>query len=147
MWLKYASYMTQFSQSGKKPLRVAEVLTDHGSSLGKLLKRGSFLMQLQHLLSGVLDPALAANFQVAATRDKTLVLVAPTASWATLLRMQVPNLLGSLHQAGYTEIESINVRVAPLAKPPTDTRKKRELSPAARQALDIMSRVGTDKER
>ncbi len=139
--------MTQFSQSGKKSLRVADVLTDHGSALGKLLKRGSFLMQLQHLLSGVLDPALAANFQVAATRDNTLVLVAPTASWATLLRMQVPNLLGSLHQAGYTEIESINVRVAPLAKPPADTRKKRELSPAARQALDIMSRIGTDKER
>ena len=146
MWLKYASYMTRYSQSGKKSLRVAEVLTNHGSSLGKLLQRGSFLMQLQHLLSGVLDPALAANFQVTASNDKTLVLLAPTASWATLLRMQVPNLLGSLHQAGYTEIESINVRVAPLARPPAEERKKRDLSPAARQALDTMARIRADKE-
>lgn len=146
MWLKYASYMTQYSQSGKKSLRVADVLTDHGSSLGRLLKRGSFLMQLQHLLSGVLDPALAANYQVAATRDNRLILVAPTASWATLLRMQVPNLLESLHQAGYTEIESIQVRVAPLVKQPDRSRKKRKLSPAAKQALDTMARIGADKE-
>ena len=68
--------------------------------MGKLLKRGSFLMQLQHLLSGFMDPALAANYQVATTRKNALVLVAPSASWATLLRMQVPNLLGSLHPAG-----------------------------------------------
>ena len=146
MLLKYASYMTRYSQSGKKSLRVAEVLSDHGSSLGKLLKRGSFLMQLQHLLAGFLDPALAANFQVATARKNTLVLAASSASLATLLRMQVPNLLGSLHQAGYTEIESIEVRVAPLVEQPVKTRKKRPLSPAARQALDTMSRIRGDKE-
>ena len=138
--------MTRFSQSGKHSLRVAEIITDHGSALGKLLKRGSFLMQLQHLLSGFLDPALAAHFQVAATRDHKLVLVAPSASWATLLRMQAPNLLGSLHQAGYTEIESIEVRVAPLVEQPVKERRKRPLSPAARQALDAMSRLGEDTE-
>ena len=138
--------MTRYSQSGKKSLRVADVLGNHRSSLGSLLKRGSFLMQLQHLLSGGMDPALAANFQVATIRKKVLVLAAASASWATLLRMQVPNLLGSLHQAGYTEIESIEVRVAPLIKQPVKTRKKRPLSPAAKQALDTMSRIGGDKE-
>ena len=138
--------MTRFSKSGKKSLRVAEVLGNHGSSMGRLLKRGSFLMQLQHLLSGFMDPALAANYQVATTRDKTLVLVAPSASWATLLRMQVPNLLGSLHQAGYTEIKSIEVRVAPLVEQPERIRQKRPLSPAARQALDVMSQIREDKE-
>ena len=138
--------MTRFSQSGKKSLRVAEVLGNHGSSMGRLLKRGSFLMQLQHLLSGFMDPALAANYQVATTRDNTLVLVAPSASWATLLRMQVPNLLRSLHQAGYTEIKSIEVRVAPLVEKPEKIRQKRPLSPAARQALDAMSHVREDKE-
>ena len=61
MWLQYASYMTRNSQSGKRSHRVADVLSDHGSSLGRLLKRGSFLMQLQHLLSRQLDPALAAR--------------------------------------------------------------------------------------
>lgn len=138
--------MTRFSQSGKHSLRVADVITDHGSSLGKLLKRGSFLMQLQHMLSGYMDPALAAHFQVAATRDHKLVLVAPSASWATLLRMQAPNLLGSLHQAGFTEIESLEVRVAPLAEPPVKKRVKRPLSPAARQALEAISHLGEDSE-
>jgi hypothetical protein len=138
--------MARFSQSGKRTLRVADVITDHGSALGKLLQRGSFLMQLQHLLSGFMDPALAAHFQVAATKDHKLVLIAPSASWATLLRMQAPELLGSLHQAGYTEIESIDVRVAPLAEQPVKSRRKRPLSPAAKQALNAMSRLGKDKE-
>ena len=138
--------MTRYSQSGKKSRRVAEVLTDHGSTLGKLLKRGSLLMQLQHLLAGCLDPAVAAQFQVANVRRGTLVLVTPAASWATLLRMQASNLIETLHQAGYTEIRSIDVRVAPLAEPPKEERKRRPLSPAAQQALDAMHHLGDDSE-
>ena len=126
--------------------RVSDVITDHGTSLGKVLKRGSLLMQLQHLLSGSLDPALAAHFQVAAARDQRLVLITPSASWATLLRMQASNLIETLHQAGYTEIRSIDVRVAPLAEPPKEERKRRPLSPAAQQALDAMHHLGDDSE-
>ena len=138
--------MTRHPQSGKKMRRVSDVITDHGTSLGKVLKRGSLLMQLQHLLSGSLDPALAAHFQVAAARDQRLVLITPSASWATLLRMQASNLIETLHQAGYTEIRSIDVRVAPLAEPPKQERKKRPLSPAAQQALDAMHHLGDDSE-
>ena len=138
--------MTRHPQSGKKMRRVSDVITDHGTSLGKVLKRGSLLMQLQHLLSGSLDPALAAHFQVAAARDQRLVLITPSASWATLLRMQASNLVETLRQAGYTEIRSIDVRVAPLAEPPKQERKKRPLSPAAQQALDAMHHLGDDSE-
>ena len=138
--------MTRYSQSGKKSRRVAEVLTDHGSTLGKLLKRGSLLMQLQHLLAGCLDPDVAAQFQVANVRRGVVVLVTPAASWATLLRMQASNLVETLQRAGYTEIESIEVRVAPLAEPPGQERRKRLLSPAARQALDAMARFRADNE-
>ena len=116
--------MTRYSQSGKKSRRVSDVITDHGTSLGKLLKRGSFLMQLQHMLSGYLDPGLAAHYQVATIKANQLVLITPSASWATLLRMQTSNLVETLHQAGYTEIRSIDVRVAPLAEPPKDERKR-----------------------
>ena len=139
--------MTRYSQSGKKSRRVAEVLTDHGSALGKLLKRGSLLMQMQHLLAGCLDPAVAAQFQVADVRRGKVVLVTPTASWATLLRMHASNLLETLHHAGYTEIKSIHVRVAPLAEQPVEARKKRPLSPAARQALDAISHLGESDEQ
>ena len=138
--------MARSSKSGKYTRRVSEVITDHGTSLGKLLKRGSFLMQLQHMLSGHLDPGLAAHFQVATIKGNRLVLISPSASWATLLRMQAPNLLEVLHQAGYTEIKSIQVRVAPLVEEPEETRKKRPLSPAAKQALEAMSHLGEADE-
>ncbi len=138
--------MTRFSQSGKKSRRVAEVLNDPGSTLGSVLKRGALLMQLQHLVAGFMDPAVATRFQVADMRRGRLVLVTPTASWATLLRMQAPNLVESLQRAGYTEIRSIEVRVAPLVEPPVQERRKKELSPAARQALDAMARFKADPE-
>jgi len=111
------------------------------------MKRGSFLMQLHHMLSGFLDPSLAAHFQVAAVRDGKLVLIAPSASWATRLRMHAPSLLGSLHEAGFTELKSIQVRVAPLAEPPVKKRQKKELSSAAKQALDAISRLEPDPDK
>ena len=138
--------MARYPQSGKKSKRVADVLSDHGSNLGKLLKRGSLLMQLQHLLSGVLDPSLAKRFQVANVRDGKLVLVTPAAAWATLLRMQSHELIGALRQAGYRDIESIEVRIAPLIEQPESKRQKRPQSPAARRALEIMAREGPEKE-
>jgi hypothetical protein len=60
--------------------------------------------------------------------------------------MQASNLVETLRRAGYTEIESIEVRVAPLAEAPAPERRKRPLSPAARQALDAMARLRADKE-
>jgi len=133
--------MARYPQSNKKTVRVAQVLSDHGTSLGKLLKHASFLMQIQHLLAGSLDSALAAHFQVATIRKNKLILIAPSATWATALRMQSPQLIQSLHQAGYPDIRSIDVRVAPLVEQSPKARKKRPLSPAARQALDSLSHI------
>lgn len=130
--------MTRYSQSGKKSTRVADVLADHGSPIGQLLKQGSFLMQLHHVLSGFVDPSLAAHFQVAAARDGKLVLIAPSASWATQLRMQAPSMLEFLRNAGFTDLRSIKVRVAPLVEQATTERQRKPLSPAARQAIDAM---------
>lgn len=144
--LKYASCMARFPQSGNKTLRVAEILTDHRSSLGSLLRRASLYMQLEHLLATYLDPELAAHFQVATVRDQRLILISPSASWATLLRMQVPNLLESLHKAGIPDIDSIVVRVAPLVERRGESRKRKPLTPAAQQALDQMARLGAGKE-
>jgi len=138
--------MARNPQSGKKTFRVSEVITDHGSSLGVLLRRASMLMQIEHLLSGFLDARLAAHFQVAAIRENRLILIAPTASWATMLRMQAPQLIESLHRAGHGEIEHIDIRVAPLAEQRVTSRKRRTLSPAAQQALDLMAQLEADDE-
>ena len=112
--LKYASYMARNPQSGKKIFSISEVFTDTGSSLGILLQRANVLIRIEHLLAGFLDPGLAAHFQVGTIRENRLILISPSASWATTLRMQAAQLIKSLHRAGYTEIEHIDIRVAPL---------------------------------
>jgi hypothetical protein len=146
MLLKYASFMARYPQSAKKTLRVDEVLSDHETSLGKLLRRASLLMQLEHLLAGFLDPGLAAHFQVAAVRKNRLILISPTAALATTLRMQAPRLIECLHKAGYADIENIDIRVAPLVEQPERLLKRRSLSPAAKQAFDLMNQLGVDED-
>jgi hypothetical protein len=138
--------MARVPQSGKKIFRISEVITDHGSSLGNLLRRASILIKIEHLLAGFIEPGLAAHFQVAALRENRLILISPSASWATMLRMQVPQLIKSLQRAGYSEIEHIDIRVAPLAEQQASSRKKRALSPAAQQAFDIMAKIEADSE-
>ena len=141
MYLKYASCMTRLPQSGKTTQRVAEVLNDPDSSLSNLLERASYLMQLETLLTGLLEADLAAQFQVAAVRKNRLILISPSASWATRLRMQAPRLISSLHAAGARQIEHIDIRVAPLARQPVGKRSKKPLSAAAKQALGHMAHL------
>ncbi|MBT8048819.1 MAG: DUF721 domain-containing protein [Xanthomonadales bacterium] len=138
--------MARVPQSGKKIFRISEVITDHGSSLGILLQRANLLMQVERLLAGALEADLASHFQVAAIRENRLILISPSASWATRLKMQAPQMIGTLHRAGHSEIEHIDIRVAPLTEQRPAARKKRELSPAARQALDIIAEIEADNE-
>ena len=133
--------MSRLPQSGKTTHRVAEVLDDPDTSLSNLLERASYLMQIETLLTGLLDSDLAAQFQVAAARKNRLILISPSASWATRLRMQAPRLISSLHAAGARQIEHIDIRVAPLANPPAEKRSKRPLSAAAKQALGHMAHL------
>ena len=133
--------MSRFPQSGKTMQCIGEVIDDPDSSLSNLLERASYLMQLETLLTGLLDPGLAAQFQVAAARKNRLILISPSASWATRLRMQAPRLISSLHAAGVRQIEYIDIRVAPLPNPPAEKRSKRPLSAAAKQALGHMAHL------
>lgn len=138
--------MTRVPRSGKKVFRISEVITDHGTSLGMLLQRANQLLQVERLLADMLEPGLASRFQVAAIRENRLILVSPSAAWATQLKMQAPQLIRSLQRSGHSEIEHIDIRVAPLTNQLDESRKKRDLSPAARQALDIMTKMDSDPE-
>jgi hypothetical protein len=133
--------MARFPQSDQKTHRVSEVLLDDDSSMGNLMKRAAFLQQLDHLLTTHLDRELAGRFQVAAAHSQRLTLVTPSASWATLLKMQSPRLLEALHRAGFPDFHRIEIRIAPLPRSPEVRRRRRELTPAARQALEFMSRL------
>jgi hypothetical protein len=136
--------MTRLPQSGKKIKHVSEVLVDSESNLSNLLKRASYLMQLEKLLTGLLDSGLATNFQVAAARKNRLILVSPSASLATSIRMQAPRLISALQAAGARQIEHIDIRVAPLARQTVGPRSKKPLSRAAKQALDHMAHLRDD---
>ena len=133
--------MARNPRSGKKVFRVSEVITDHGTSLGKLLQRANLLIKVEHIIAESLDPAMADHFQVGTIRQNRLILISPSASWATRIRMNAPQLVQQLQQSGFAEIEHIDIRVAPLAEQHTGSRTKRALSPAARQALEVMARL------
>jgi hypothetical protein len=133
--------MTCLPQSGKKTQGVSEILNEPDFSLSNLLERARYLMQLETLLTGLLDSDLAAQFQVAAARKNRLILISPSASWATRLRMQAPRLISSLHAAGARQIEHIDIRVAPLVSLSAGKRSKRPLSAAAKQALGHMAHL------
>jgi len=133
--------MTHISQSGKSTQSVDEVLKNPGSGLGSLLEHAAYLLQLESLLAACLEPGLASHFQVAATRKNRLILISSGASWATRLRMQAPRLITALHKAGISQIEHIDIRVAPIVQRPTASRSKKPLSAAAKQALSHMAHL------
>lgn len=138
--------MARNPQSGKKVFRVSEIITDHGASLGKLLQRANLLIKVEQLISDYLEPGMAAHFQAGAIRENRLILISPSSSWATRLRMEAPGIIEHLHISGYTRIEHVDIRVAPLVEQHETPRKRRNLSPAAQQALAQMSRLETDSE-
>lgn len=138
--------MARNPQSGKKIFRVSEVITDHGTSLGKLLQRANLLMKVEHLIADFLEPGIAAHFQVGTIRENRLILISPSASWATMLRMEAPAIIKFLHLSGYTQIEHIDIRVAPLVQQLETPRKQRSLSAAAQQALAQMALLEDDSE-
>ena len=120
---------------------VREVLDESGSGLENLLKYASQLERLENLLRGLVGADLADHFQVAAVRKNRLVLITPTASWATRFRMHASHIVDSLHNAGVSTIEHIDIRVAPLVEQQQKNRTPRALSPAAEQALNHMAQL------
>jgi hypothetical protein len=125
-------------------LRVNEVFSKPNTKLESLLQHAGFLMQLETMIRGLLDPDIAVQFQVAAARKNRLILISPTAVWATRIRMHAPQLINSLHAAGITSIEHIDIRVAPLVRQERQSRSRRPLSAAAKQAFDHMACLKDD---
>lgn len=138
--------MARSQKSDKSARSPADILADPATSFGGLLERAGLLIRLERLLHSMIDPALAEHFRVANLRQNRLILLTPTAAWATRLRMVTPQLLESLRQSGHAGIEAIDIRVGPLPPDPPRSPGTRPLSSAAREALDLMSRLGTESE-
>lgn len=147
--LQYPSYMSQSPHVRGAPFRVGELLSNPGNSPGKnpAQKLGAFydhareLARLDSLLSGFFDPELATRFQVANLRQDVLILITPSASLATRLKLRVPEVLEFLHTTGNHRVHDIEIRVAPLQKPEPEPRQHRKTSNAAVEAAKLIDQL------
>jgi len=120
---------------------VYEVIANADAALAVLFQQANQLARTESLLAGHCGPELAAQFQVAAMRQDRLVLLTPTAAWATRLRMQAGHMLLFLQAAGYQHLRHIDIRVAPLCRAMPEEKIRKPLSPAAQLALNQMARL------
>lgn len=123
------------------PTSVEDLISDSRHTLGALCRHANELARLDSLLAGCVDSDTASQFQVANLRGDRLVLLTPTAAWATRLRMQAPQMLLLLRRSGFTNLQHVDIRVAPLQRPIAENRSRRLLSPAAQQALAALRRL------
>jgi hypothetical protein len=138
---------------GSGAVSVRDVISGSDNAFAMLLNQAKSLARLESLLSGP-DSQFGsqdepANFQVAALHQDRLVLITPTAAWATRLRMQTQAMLHFLRASGYAQLAHIDVRVAPLAREVAKPKTPKKPSPAAKLALNLMSGMSRkiDKDR
>jgi hypothetical protein len=86
---------------------------------------------------------LATQFKVANLRQDRLILVSPSASCATRLRLQSHAILDFLHDSGYPQLREIEVQIAPLLQEKPVSKKRREASVAAQEAEALINRLTT----
>lgn len=124
---------------------MGDLISDTGKNstknLGAFYDHARALAQLDSLLSSCLSPDLATRFQVANLRQDHLILIVPSASIATRLKLQVIEMLEFLHTSGIHHVHDIEIRVAPLQKPQAESKTRRETSAAAREAADLIKQL------
>ena len=119
----------------RKVRHVAELVNSQSGGMGKLLKQARSLQFLQKQLASLLEPEMASLVQVAVLRDGCLVLVTPSASLATRIRMDSNVLINSLRKFGIKGVSNIEIRVAPLPQTKRESRAKRGLPQAAKESM------------
>ena len=94
------------------------MLSDSGSTLGRLLRHAESVNELAGKVARLLDPELRAHCQLANARDGTLVFVCSSAAWSSRLLMQAPDILKSLRAAGVEAFRKVEVKTSPGALRP-----------------------------
>jgi hypothetical protein len=120
---------------------VDELISDPGKNVGAFYDHARVLARLDSLLTGFLSPDLATRFQVANLRQDLLILLTPSASLATRLRLQTSELLTFLHASGFRQVHNIDIHVAPLQKPQPEQKIRRQTSVAAREAAERINQL------
>ena len=101
---------------------------------------------LDQKLNNIVEPAIAEQVQVAALRDRCLVLITPSAALATRLRQDSQSLLKALLASGVSGIDNIQVRIAPVSRAREEHRQRRALPEIAKQSLQRFAQDSGDPE-
>ena len=128
------------------PQPMSGLLKAPSRGLARLMAQARRLQTLDQRLHKLVEPQIADQVQVAALHDACLVLVTPSAALATRLRMDSDGLLRALNAEGGQHIQELKIRIAPLARPRTEPRKRRKLPETARQSLWRFARDTGDQE-
>jgi|GEM_PF-3588067 len=107
----------------------------------RVLRHARELDRLDRMLAAMLDHRLAPYCQVAEYRNRRLLINCSQAVYAMRVRMISQPLLDSFREAGENGVDYIDTRVAPVNRPRTEVRQRRDLPAAAIQAL---GRFATD---
>ena len=124
---------------------VSEILTEAEDSFSALISHARSLCHAESILFGHAGPE-TPHFRVAAIHPNRIVLLTPTAAWATRLRMQSEQMLRILQSSGYERIRHIDIRVAPVARETPDRKTAKQKSPAAERAFRLMADLAHDPE-
>jgi hypothetical protein len=124
---------------GSGAASVRDVISGSDSAFAMLLNQAKLLAEVESLLAGFAGQGELGHFQVTAMQQDRLVLITPTAAWATRLRMQTQAMLRFLRASGHAQLGHIEVLVAPIARPVATPKTPKKTSPAAELALNLMS--------
>ena len=121
-------------KGGSRP--VGDWLNTPDAGLSALLAVARRLDRIDRQLQARLDPGMARQLRAAALRDGELLLITPSATLATRLRLDAEHLVRALQAAGETSVTRLAVRVAPLPVAQEESRRPRPLSPAAQEVFE-----------
>lgn len=119
----------------KKPKHINSICQSN-ALLHKLTQHVQLIEQLNHTMHQVLPLQFSAHCHLANIKDQTLVIHTDNASFASLIRFQVPTLCKTFSEQLELTIEHIDVKVRPsLLKPSQQQPSPAELPKTAATTL------------
>lgn len=118
------------------------VLKQNAKIWQSLMERLSTLQKLNALLSQCLPADLAAHCQVVKYEKNCLIVLVTSASWATQLRFQLPELLPKLRQhALLAQLNGIVSKVRPYDYTAQDNESFRHVKPLSAETATTVKAI------
>jgi len=120
------------SQSAR---HVTEIVNSEGGSLSTLMATAQLLQHIDCELAGLLPAEWGSEVRAAGVKGQNLTLAVTSGAIATRLRMDSEELCAKLGERLRMQISSVQVFITHVKPANPSTRKKRELSEAAKATL------------